>query len=74
VFSLTQSHFRWTGYVACTKREMRARISWKNPVGTRPVENPICRCEDNIKMDLRYIGWDGLKFINLSHDRDKRFL
>lgn len=74
MFSLSQSHLRWTGYVARTKRKMRAGISWETPVGTRPVENPTRICEDNIKMDFRYIEWEALKFINLSHDRDKRFL
>jgi hypothetical protein len=26
---------------------------------------------DNIKMDLRGIGWDGMDWINLAQDRDK---
>jgi hypothetical protein len=26
---------------------------------------------DNIKMDLRVIGWDGLDWIDLAQDRDK---
>jgi hypothetical protein len=24
---------------------------------------------DNIKMDLRYTGWDGMDWIDLAHDR-----
>jgi hypothetical protein len=26
---------------------------------------------DNIKIDLREIGWDGMEWINLAQDRDK---
>jgi hypothetical protein len=26
---------------------------------------------DNIKMDLREIGWDGMDWINLAQDRDQ---
>jgi hypothetical protein len=26
---------------------------------------------DNIKMDLRDIGWDGMDWIDLAHNRDK---
>jgi hypothetical protein len=28
--------------------------------GKRPLGRPRCRWVDNIKMDLRVIGWDGL--------------
>jgi hypothetical protein len=27
---------------------------------------------DNIKIDLREIGWDGIDWINLEEDRDQR--
>jgi hypothetical protein len=27
--------------------------------------------EDNIKMDLREIGWDGMDWIDLAQDRDR---
>jgi hypothetical protein len=27
--------------------------------------------EDNIKMDLREIGWGGMDWIHLAHDRDQ---
>jgi hypothetical protein len=26
---------------------------------------------DNVKMDLREIGWDGIDWIGLAHDRDR---
>jgi hypothetical protein len=30
------------------------------PEGKRPLGKPWCRREDNIRMDLREIGWDGV--------------
>jgi hypothetical protein len=39
-------------------------------VGKRPLGRPICRWVDNIKMDLRDIGWDGRNWIELAQDRD----
>jgi hypothetical protein len=32
---------------------------------------PRRRCVDNIKMDLREIGWDGMDCIDLAQDRDQ---
>jgi hypothetical protein len=39
------------------------------PEGKRPLGR--CRWEDNIKMDPRKIGWDGLDWIHLAQDRDE---
>jgi hypothetical protein len=36
------------------------RILVGNPERKRPLGRPRCRWVDNIKMDLREIGWDGL--------------
>jgi hypothetical protein len=41
------------------------------PEGKRPVGRPRRRWVDNIKMDLREIGWGGLDWIDLAQDRDK---
>jgi hypothetical protein len=35
------------------------------PEGKRPLRRPRCRWVDNIKIDLREIGWDGMDWINL---------
>jgi hypothetical protein len=40
------------------------------PEGKRPFERPRRRWEDNIKMDLRKVGW-GTDWINLAEDRDR---
>jgi hypothetical protein len=36
------------------------------PEGKRPLERPIRRWEDNIKFDLREIGWGGMDLIDLA--------
>jgi hypothetical protein len=41
------------------------------PEGTRPLGRPRRRWEDNIKMDLREVGWGGMDWINLAQDRDR---
>jgi hypothetical protein len=40
------------------------------PEGKRPLRTPRCRWVDNIKIELRDIGWDGMDWIDLSQDRD----
>jgi hypothetical protein len=39
--------------------------------GKRPLERPRRRWMDNIKMDLREIGWGGMDCIDLAHDREQ---
>jgi hypothetical protein len=40
------------------------------PEGKRPLGRPMRRWEDNIKMDLRDIGFGGVDWIHLGQDRD----
>jgi hypothetical protein len=40
------------------------------PEGRRPLETPRRRCEDNIKMELKEVGWGGMDWIALAQDRD----
>jgi hypothetical protein len=47
------------------------RILVGNPEGKRPLGRPRHRWVDNIKMDLREIGWDGMDWIELAKDRDQ---
>jgi hypothetical protein len=47
------------------------RILVENPEGKRPVGRPRRRWVDNIKMDLREIGWDGMNWIDLAQDRNQ---
>jgi hypothetical protein len=47
------------------------RILMGNPEGKKPLGRPTPRWEDNIKADLREIGWGGLDWIGLAQDRDQ---
>jgi hypothetical protein len=39
--------------------------------GKRPLRRPRRRWEDNIRMDLKEIGWEGVCWIDLAQDRDQ---
>jgi hypothetical protein len=39
--------------------------------GRRPLGRPRRRWEDNIKTDLREVGWVGMDWIELAQDRDR---
>jgi hypothetical protein len=41
------------------------------PGGKRPLGRPRRRLEDNIRMDLREIGWGSMDWIDLAQDRDQ---
>jgi hypothetical protein len=54
-------------------RERRGvyRILVGRPEGRRPLGRLRRRWEDNIKMDLREVGWEGMDWIELIQDRDR---
>jgi hypothetical protein len=47
------------------------RILVGKPEGKRPRGRPRRRWVDNIKMDVREIGWDDMDWIDLAQDRDQ---
>jgi hypothetical protein len=47
------------------------RILVGKPEGKRPLGGPRLIWMDNIKMDLREIGWGGLDWIDLAEGRDQ---
>jgi hypothetical protein len=47
------------------------RILVEKPEVKRPLGKPRRRWENNIKLDLREIGWDGMDWIDLTQDRDR---
>jgi hypothetical protein len=58
---------RWAGHVARLGETGNAyRVLVGKPEGKRP----LGRWVDNIKMDLREIGWDGMDWIELAQDMD----
>jgi hypothetical protein len=42
-----------------------------NPEGKRPLGRPRRRWVDNIKIDLRETGWDGMDWIDLAQDGEQ---
>jgi hypothetical protein len=62
----------WAGHVARIGETRNAyRILVGKPEGKRLLGRQRHRWVDNIKMDLREIGWDGLDWIDLAQDRDQ---
>jgi hypothetical protein len=62
---------RWAGHVArMGERRCAYRVLAGKPEGRRPLGRPRRRWEDNIKMDLREVGWGGMDWVNLAQDRD----
>jgi transcription termination factor 2 len=63
---------RWAGHVARMEETRNAyRILVRKPKGKRPLGRPKHRWVDDIKMDFREIGWDGMDWIELAQDRDQ---
>jgi hypothetical protein len=62
---------RWTGYVA-PMWEMRNayKIMVRKPEGKRPLRRSWNRCENNIKMDLKEIGSEAMKWTHVVQVRD----
>jgi hypothetical protein len=61
---------RWAGHVARIREKRNAcRIMVRKKEGKRPLGRPRRRWVDNIKMDLRETGWDGVDWINVAQDR-----
>jgi hypothetical protein len=63
---------RWAGHVARMEEKMNAcRILVGKSKEKRPLRRPRCRWMDNIKIDLRKIGFDGMDWIDVALDRDQ---
>jgi hypothetical protein len=47
------------------------RVLVGRPEGKRPLRRRRSLWEDNIKMDLKEVGWGGIDWIDLAQDRDR---
>jgi hypothetical protein len=62
----------WARHVARMGDKLNVyRILVGKPEGRRPLGSPRRRCVDNIKMDLREIGWGDMVWIDLAQDRNQ---
>ena len=63
---------RWAGHVERMGDIYIYRFSVVKGEGKRPLGRPRRRWYDNIKMDLQKEGFEGIDWIDLAQDRDKR--
>ena len=57
----------WAGHVAHMEQSKKAyRVLVRKPEGKRPLGKPRRRWEDNIKVDLREVGFDPGDWIHLA--------
>jgi hypothetical protein len=62
----------WAGHVARMGEKMNAyRILVGKLEGKRSLGRPRSKWVNNIKIDLREIGWDDMDWIDLAQDRDQ---
>jgi hypothetical protein len=47
------------------------RLLVRKPDGKRPLGRPSRRWVDNIRMDLREVGWGDVDWIDLAQDRNR---
>ena len=58
---------RWVGHVArIGKKSAPYRILVRKPPGARSIARPRLIWEDNIKLDVKAIEWEGVNWINLT--------
>ncbi|KAJ4430424.1 hypothetical protein ANN_22640 [Periplaneta americana] len=70
--NIKSRRLRWAGHVARMGESRNAyRVLVGRPEGKRPLGRPRRRWEDNIKMDVREVGYDDRDWINLAQDRDR---
>jgi hypothetical protein len=53
------------------EKKIAYRILVGKPEGMRPPGRPRCRWMNNIKVDLREIGWVSMDWIDLIQNRDQ---
>jgi hypothetical protein len=69
---IKSGRMRWAGQVARLGKKRNAyRILVGKPEGKKPLGIPRRRWVDNIKMDFKEVGWDGMDSIVLAQGRDQ---
>jgi hypothetical protein len=53
------------------EKRIAYRLLVRKPEGKRPLGRQRRRSVDDIKIDFREIGWDGVDWIDLARDRDQ---
>jgi hypothetical protein len=68
---IKSTRMRWAGHVTRMGTRNAYRILVGKPEGKKLLGRPRSRWVENIKIDLRVIGWDGMEWIDLAQVRDK---
>ncbi|KAJ4450211.1 hypothetical protein ANN_01618 [Periplaneta americana] len=72
--NIKSRRLRWAEHVSLARMgESRNayRVLVGRPEGKRPLGRPRRRWEDNVKMDLKAVGYNDREWINLAQDRDQ---
>jgi hypothetical protein len=63
----------WAGHAARIEVMRNSyKILVEKPQGKRPLRRPRHRREDNIKMGLREIEWEGVDWVHVAEERNQR--
>jgi hypothetical protein len=63
---------RFLGHIARMGELKNAyNILVRKPEGKIPLGRPRHRWEDNIRMDITDVGWEGVNWIHVAQDRDQ---
>jgi hypothetical protein len=68
---INSKRIRLAEHVARMETRNAYRILVGKPGRKRPLGRPRRRWIDNIEIDLKEIGWDGVDWIDLAEDRDQ---
>jgi len=55
----------------CRRGKVHKEFPVVKPEGKIPFGGTTCRWEDNIKISLKEISWEGVDWIDLVQDKDK---
>jgi len=67
---LTTRSFYVAKLAVLTPLSLLYRVLFGKPEGKSPFGRSRLRREDTIKMDLQEVGFGGMEWIDLAHDRD----
>jgi hypothetical protein len=66
---------RWVRHVACMGEDRKVyKVLVEKPKGNSPPRRPRCTWKDEIKMDLRKTGWEGVEWIHMAQDRNQQWV